>query len=197
MSKFSPGFNSKISEISISKLSRFIFFSLFSVSNLIFNNQSSCRPGCSNQVLVGIIPLPTRHATLLILFKIPFRAINAENPRLFIYMAFEGCQILMKILAFWKKNHSQQRRRSKNGVFTPFWGTIRFGVTEYMPAKAGTFRAYPNHPLASTGCVGRVRRQAASAMLYIACFAFLAHNRLARSRADERLLGEALSVGVV
>jgi hypothetical protein len=50
-------------------------------------------------------------------------------------------------------------------------------------------RAYPNNPLASTGCVGLDRRQAASSMLYIACFAFLAHNRLARSRADERLLG--------
>ena len=105
--------------------------------------------------------------------------------------------MLMEIPAFLKKSPSQRRRRSKNDVFTSFSGTVRISVTECMPAEAGTFRAYPNHPLASTGCVGRVRRQAASAMLYIACFAFLAHNRLARSRADERLLGEALSVGVV
>ena len=97
--------------------------------------------------------------------------------------------MLMKIPAFLEKSPSQRRRRSKNGVYTGFPGTVGFGVTECVPAKAGTFRAYPNHPLASTGCVGRVRRQAASAMLYIACFAFLAHNRLARSRADERLLG--------
>ncbi len=74
--------------------------------------------------------------------------------------------MLMKTPVFLEKSPSQRRRRSKNGVFTPFSGTVRIGVTEYMPAKAGTFRAYPNHPLASTGCVGRVRRQAASAMLY-------------------------------
>ncbi|MCH7558648.1 MAG: hypothetical protein IIB56_14480 [Planctomycetes bacterium] len=42
-------------------------------------------------------------------------------------------------------------------------------------------RAYPDNSLASTGCVGRGLRQAASTMLDIAYFAFLVHNRLARS----------------
>jgi len=39
-------------------------------------------------------------------------------------------------------------------------------------------RAYPDNSLASTGCVGRGLRQAASTMLDIACFAFLVHNRI-------------------
>ena len=50
-------------------------------------------------------------------------------------------------------------------------------------------RAYPDNSLASTGCVGRGLRQAASTMLDIVCFAFLVHNRLARSLADEWLSG--------
>ncbi|KKM92673.1 hypothetical protein LCGC14_1216180, partial [marine sediment metagenome] len=48
--------------------------------------------------------------------------------------------MLMEIPVFWKKSPSQRRRRSKNGVFTPFSGTVGFGVTECMPAEAGTFR---------------------------------------------------------
>ena len=48
-------------------------------------------------------------------------------------------------------------------------------------------RACPNNPLASAGCIGRGLHQAASIILYIACFAFLVHNRLARFLADEGL----------
>ena len=54
-------------------------------------------------------------------------------------------------------------------------------------------RAYPDNPLASAGCVGRGLLQAASIILYIACFAFLVHNRLARSLANEGLSRETLN----
>ncbi len=65
---------------------------------------------------------------------------------------------------------------------------------DYVKSVIGDYdvdelRAYPNNPLASTGCAGRGRRQGCPGAPGLACFAFLAHNRLARSRANEGLFG--------